>query len=61
MSIRENEKKGKRGNLNLIFNNEDWSLAFVRIRPFKETGYLYPPKSLIPNDIIVDRPIPEDD
>ena len=62
MSILDGDKKGRRGNLNLIFDKDDWSLRFVRIVFFDNGGsYLHPPMSLLPNDIIVDRPVPDDE
>lgn len=58
-SLGRDGKPLKRGNLNLIFDKEDWSLRFVRIVFFEGRGtYLPTPASQIPNDPAIDRPVP---
>lgn len=60
MMLPAHSKTPRRGNINLIFRQEDWSLAFVRVNWFDndKVNLLPQPYSSIENDPVVDRGVP---
>ncbi len=60
MTLPAENKTPRRGNLNLIFREDDWSLAFVRVNWFDndKVNLLPRPESLIADDPVVDRDAP---
>ncbi len=63
MTLPATNKTPRRGNINLIFRPEDWSLAFVRVNWFDNdnVNLLPRPESLLENDPVVDRKAPAEE
>lgn len=63
MTLPAEDKTPRRGNINLIFRKDDWTLAFVRVNWFDDdrVNLLPRPDSSIGDDPVVDRGVPAEE